>query len=499
MNEKKEGLSIKNSIQTRLSSVMLLVLVFALGINFFIFSQIQNAVSRIDAVFSSNVDINDLSDALEQIQGTVYEYLNTKGTKALENYYRYEQNYRSLIEKLNDKNLENEGKILEKNIRNMSESYLDQTSKTVQAKRGRNVERYKTSYEQETQLYEYINSYIYRLNNLSFRKNSANYQILLSSMSILYRMCIIVLIIVYVLGFAITVILVRNMIKPLQALSNTAHEVTKGNLNVPQLSVVYDDEVGVVTRSFNQMLDSIRKNIAKLKESMEHQVQMKERELLMENHLKEAQLKYLQAQINPHFLFNSLNAGAQLAMMGNAEQTGVFLEKMADFFRYNVRKMEEDAYLREEIEAVDNYIYILNVRFAGDIHYRKEIDEDIENIRIPSMILQPMVENAVQHGIHDCMETGWIRMSIHRNHDMTEVIVQDNGVGMTREMIDKVMAGNAGQDEEDRFSTGIAVRNVIERLRLYYKQEDLLRIESDGPGTGISVHITLPKEKEENQ
>ena len=499
MNEKKEGLSIENSIQTRLSSVMLLVLVFALGINFFIFSQIQNAVSRIDAVFSSNVDINDLSDALEQLQGMVYEYLNTKGTKALENYYRYEQNYRSLIEKLNDKNLENEGKILEKNIRNMSESYLDQTSETVQAKRGRNVERYKTSYEQETQLYEYINSYIYRLNNLSFRKNSANYQILLSSMSILYRMCIIVLIIVYVLGFAITVILVRNMIKPLQALSNTAHEVTKGNLNVPQLSVVYDDEVGVVTRSFNQMLDSIRKNIAKLKESMEHQVQMKERELLMENHLKEAQLKYLQAQINPHFLFNSLNAGAQLAMMGDAEQTGVFLEKMADFFRYNVRKMEEDAYLREEIEAVDNYIYILNVRFAGDIHYRKEIDEDIENIRIPSMILQPMVENAVQHGIHDCMETGWIRMSIHRNQDMTEVIVQDNGVGMTREMIDKVMAGNVDQDEEDRFSTGIAVRNVIERLRLYYKQEDLLWIESDGPGTGISVHITLPKEKEENQ
>ena len=499
MNEKKEGLSIENSIQTRLSSVMLLVLVFALGINFFIFSQIQNAVSRIDAVFSSNVDINDLSDALEQLQGTVYEYLNTKGTKALENYYRYEQNYRSLIEKLNDKNLENEGKILEKNIRNMSESYLDQTSETVQAKRGRNVERYKTSYEQETQLYEYINSYIYRLNNLSFRKNSANYQILLSSMSILYRMCIIVLIIVYVLGFAITVILVRNMIKPLQALSNTAHEVTKGNLNVPQLSVVYDDEVGVVTRSFNQMLDSIRKNIAKLKESMEHQVQMKERELLMENHLKEAQLKYLQAQINPHFLFNSLNAGAQLAMMGDAEQTGVFLEKMADFFRYNVRKMEEDAYLREEIEAVDNYIYILNVRFAGDIHNRKEIDEYIENIRIPSMILQPMVENAVQHGIHDCMETGWIRMSIHRNQDMTEVIVQDNGVGMTREMIDKVMAGNVDQDEEDRFSTGIAVRNVIERLRLYYKQEDLLWIESDGPGTGISVHITLPKEKEENQ
>ena len=76
---------------------MLLVLVFALGINFvYFFPDSVHAVSRIDAVFSSNVDINDLSDALEQLQSTVYEYLNTKGTKALENYYRYEQNYRSL-------------------------------------------------------------------------------------------------------------------------------------------------------------------------------------------------------------------------------------------------------------------------------------------------------------------------------------------------------------------------------------------------------------------
>ena len=79
---------------------------------------------------------------------------------------------------------------------------------------------------------------------------------------------------------------------------------------------------------------------------------------------KQAEYLALQNQINPHFLFNSLNAGAQLAMMGDADKTGVFLEKMADFFRYNVRKMEEDAMLWEEVEAVDNYIYILNVRFA---------------------------------------------------------------------------------------------------------------------------------------
>lgn len=496
MKHAKDISSVKNSIQTRLSGVMILVLVLVLGINIFIFNQIHTAVVRIDAVFSSNTAVNELSEALEKVENTVFEYLNTKSTQALENYYRYEQNYKNMIEELNDKNLDNEVKMLEKNIRRMSESYLDLTNETVQAKRGRNVEKYKTSYESENELYEYINSYIYRLNNLRFKTNSANYQLLLSAMNVLYKLCILVMVVVYVLGLAMTTILVRNMIRPLTDLSNTAHEVAKGNLNVPQLPVVIEDEVGVVTRSFNQMLESIRQNIDQLKESMERQAQMKERELLMETHLKEAQLKYLQAQINPHFLFNSLNAGAQLAMMGDADNTGIFLEKMADFFRYNVRKMEEDAMLWEEIEAVDNYIYILNVRFAGDITYIKDVDENIENIRIPSMILQPLVENAVQHGIHDCMETGWIRMGIHLKGDRLDITVTDNGAGMTEEMISKVMSGHVDQNEENRYSTGIAVRNVIDRLQLYYKEENIFTIESDGPDTGTRVHITLPVDKE---
>ena len=187
MRKRKESLSVQNSIQTRLSFVMALVMVFVVCINFFIFEQIHTGVDRIDAVFSSNAAINDLSDTLNKLEGTVYEYLNIKGTKALENYYRYEQDYRELLDKLNDRNVDNEVKMLEKNIRRMSESYLNQTSETVQAKRGRNIEKYKASYEKELQLYEYINSYIYKLNNLRFRMNSSNYQLLLSSMDVLYR------------------------------------------------------------------------------------------------------------------------------------------------------------------------------------------------------------------------------------------------------------------------------------------------------------------------
>lgn len=238
---------------------------------------------------------------------------------------------------------------------------------------------------------------------------------------------------------------------------------------------------------------------------------MKENELSMEAHLKEAQLKFLQAQINPHFLFNSLNAGSQLAMMEGAERTEHFLSRMAQFFRYNVKKTGGDAALSEEIESVDNYIYILNVRFSGDIHYEKQISQDIdlEQVRMPSMILQPIVENAIQHGIHDDHENGVVTLAVddvpenenETGTDCVRITVADNGAGMSRAMIASIMSrrpgdGSAPQDREGGDSTGIAMENVIARLELYYGQKNLFSIWSDGPGTGTEVTVLLPKEKE---
>ena len=90
-------------------------------------------------------------------------------------------------------------------------------------------------------------------------------------------------------------------------------------------------------------------------------------------------------------------------------------------------------------------------------------------------------------------------MSIHQNEDMLDITISDNGAGMTEEMIAKVMSGSASQDNEDRFSTGIAVRNVIDRLQLYYKQKEFFAIESDGPDTGTTVHIMIPVEKDDTE
>ena len=503
---KKNRIRFFSSVQTRITIVVAAALLMALIVNVFVFRQSSQTVQQIREVFESNAVIMDLSGTLTSAQQSMYDYLSTKSSASLENFYRYEQELKEQTDDLNDQTAGNELLMLEKNIRFMTQSYLTVSEEAIQARRARNVEEYKSDYSRAAALFEYINSYIFTLNNRRFSQNTENYLSLLQSMRSIERLSLGMILLVSAFALLLCVLSVRAMIGPLRVLSAAAESVAAGDFSVDVKESGRTDEVGVVTDAFHKMLDSIRNYIESQRASLEKEAQMKENELSMEAHLKEAQLKFLQAQINPHFLFNSLNAGSQLAMMESADRTEHFLSRMAQFFRYNVQKTGGDATLSEEIASVDNYIYILNVRFSGDIHYEKQIDPsiDLEGIRMPSMILQPLVENAVQHGIHDDHENGIITLAVdyvdekenETGTDCVRITVSDNGTGMTRSRIDRIMKREEIRPEDGRNdredSTGIAVANVISRLELYYNVEHLFSIWSDGPGTGTEATILLP-------
>ena len=469
---------------------MIAVLLFAM--NMFFYVRINNSMQKMDNVYASNAELTELSQVFEKVQDNMYKYLKVKNSQTLLDYYQNEAKYRNELEKLNEDNINDPVKLLERNIRKMSETYLDCTAETVAAKRGRNVEQYKRKYDDATKLYRYIQSSIDELNNLMFQENSSTYAVLRAVMRYLEISNSVIMIIIVAGGMLLLIQATRNMFGPLSNMAETAQLVGQGNFHVKMHDTDAQDELGTVTRAFNTMVENLDLYMARTKASMEKEQQMMERELLMENHLKEAQLKYLQSQINPHFLFNSLNAGAQLAMMEDAEQTGIFVEKMADFFRYNVKKGQEDATLGEELEAVDNYIYILNVRFAGDIHFSKEVDESLENVRMPSMILQPVVENAVNHGIRDIEWEGKIHLTVTGDADYIRISVKDNGKGMTQEQIEGVLSGNRERRNEEGDSTGIGMNNVISRLELYYEESGLMEINSEGEGKGTEAVIYIP-------
>lgn len=478
-------------IRFKLVALFLSTAVFVALINVTLYFNLQNAISKIDTVYISNEFMNELVDTLKLVQNNIYEYLSTKSTKALEDYYRYEQDYNSLIKRLNHDTVGDSTALMEKNIYYMSLTYLKQANGTVEAKRARNIPRYKAAYEEIKQLYDDIDTIIHNLNNTQFRNNSEKYIQLRSSLNYLVLMSAVILFIILVLNILFIIVMTRSITSPIAHLAQISNQVAQGNFDIDVPYVETKDELGMLSGAFCKMVESIRNYIGQVKDNYERENKMKENELIMETNLKDAQLKYLQAQINPHFLFNTLNAGAQLAMMEGAEKTCVFVQNMADFFRYNVRKIDTDTSLGEEIDLVDNYIYILNVRFSGEIHFHKQIDSRLLETRVPSMILQPIVENAVNHGIRGIERQGNICLKVCQEREEVCVSILDNGVGISGDTIHRILHGEDIHETAGKDTSGIGLDNVISRLRGYYNKEHIIDIKSEGGGTEIILYIPL--------
>ena len=463
-------------------------------VNMMLYLGTARVLNSLDAVYASNNSLNNLSVGLDKLQSATEGYLNTKTSDALEQYYIEKQAYSDLLILIDDNNDYNENRVMERNIKHMSENYLELTNQAVESKRGGNVEKYKSVYEEVLRTYRYIDTSITSLNNKQFVNNSKSYGSMMSALQTLEQLNIITLVIIGLANLVFVVLIASTIAEPLVKLASTANSVSKGDFDVPLPQVRSSDEVGVVTMAFNKMVVSIKDYIDQLTKSMEATRKLRENELIMENHIKDAELRYLQAQINPHFLFNTLNAGAQLAMMEGADRTSNYIQRVADFFRYNIKKNKDVVTLKEEIELVDIYIYIINVRFAGEIQFTKEIDEDLLSVQIPSMILQPIVENSINYGLRNIDWVKKIKLSVYELGDYICVSIKDNGIGMTQEKIEQVLSGSYQSNPKNAASNGVGLNNCMERLNIFYEKDEVLDIISDGENEGTETILYLPKE-----
>lgn len=486
------------SLQKKITLICLAANMLVLLVNIIMLMGVNDMATQLDEVYQENLKLNELSVALDDVQMGMTEYLNSKTSDSLEDYYRSESVYSNLVQNLEGRISDSSYDRMEKNIQTMSENYLAVVSQTIEAKRGRNVDKYSSRYENATKLYGYIKTYIYSLNNESLQENSLSYASSLETFRTFENTSVIVMACVIFGTILIIARVTANIIRPLQILTGKADEVAKGNLAIELTEPKYRDEIGVVTKTFNQMVVSINQYIEQVRQNAETEKKLRERELMIETNLKDAQLQYLQAQINPHFLFNTLNAGAQLAMMEGADRTYEYVQIMAEFFRYNVKKGSKTVTIGEELELIDNYIYILNVRFSGDIKYDKDIDQSLVNVEMPSMILQPIVENCVNHGIRDIMGRGEIKIKVYSIDDVACISISDNGVGMSQEMIDKMLGEETKENNDERNFNGIGMGNVIARLKLFCQYEEVMTISSEGPNMGTEFVLYLPLRERED-
>ena len=477
-------------ISRKLVAVFLATSIIAMGVNIFIYLNLNQALEKINSVFSSNISLNELSDSLNKTHQGLTGFLETKGTDDFELYFASSMEVERMSRRLSSNVTDNSMKLSERDISNMLDTYLKTADEAVTAKRGRKIDEYTAKYEECSKIRDYLNTYIYSVNNEQFRTNSETYTALVNSLRYTELMSMLIFAVASVMNVLLIIVLTNTITRPLTRLSAKAEEISNGNPeDVEPLEVYSDDEVGKVTKAFNGMLGSIKDYIARIRTQLITQSEMKEKNLLMETHLKDAQLKYLQSQINPHFLFNTLNAGAQLAMMEGADRTVEYIRNMADFFRYNVKKSSETVKLSEELELVDSYMYILNVRFAGEIIFEKDIDESLLNVTVPSMIIQPLVENSIKYGIEDLEPgEGKITLSVFREGNCCCIRVSDNGIGTDEEIIEKIM----NHEKKPSETRGVGITNVMSRLDLYYNNKEVFEMKSrKNEGTHVTIKIPL--------
>ncbi len=484
-----------NSISTKMIALLIFTSIMTLVINIIMFVNINQALGQIEQVYATNVQLNEMEEELDKIQEQLLSYLRTKNSNDLQAYYISEQNINQKLVSLRPNEAEGETGILKNNIYYLGKNYLKITEEAIAAKRGRNVDVYDEKYEQAVKIKVYLGDYMNQLNNNQFQKNSDNYLLLQRFLRYMEAIGTVMFFLVVICDTIMVIMLTRRLTNPLKVLAGRAKQVTNGDLSVQIPIFQTGDEVESLSKAFDKMMESIRSYIEAQRISMEKETELRENELKTQALLKDAQLKYLQSQINPHFLFNTLNAGMQLATIEDAEKTAVFIENMAEFFRYNLSKINEDATLYDEIQLVDRYIYILNVRFAGDIHYQKEVEEGIGDVIVPSMILQPLVENAVQYGIRDVDWEGVIKLFVYRKDGFVYMEVKDNGKGMEQSLITRILDGENVRNQKNRKSNGIGIYNVRERLMMYYNREDVLFIESEGENKGTKFIVKIPYEE----
>lgn len=211
-----------------------------------------------------------------------------------------------------------------------------------------------------------------------------------------------------------------------------------------------------------------------------------------EKELQETRLKALQAQINPHFLFNTLNMIAQMSYLEGAERTTDLLETFCDYFRYNVKSFERNVTLAEELTNVRGYIALQRERLGERIAYCVEADEDVNDIQVPCLIIQPLVENAIVHGLRLKSEDGKVQVKVCSiGNGGFEISVADNGCGMDEESLNKMIRHVTQRDRDENTASGsIGISNVFRRLNIAFGDGVEFRA-SSAPGEGLCITLRV--------
>lgn len=273
-----------------------------------------------------------------------------------------------------------------------------------------------------------------------------------------------------VLADVLAAVFFSNLLsRRLQALVESMKRTGAGHRRIP-VPVTGSDEISVLEREYNTMISALDALFERVKDAADRR--------------RVAEYKALEAQINPHFLYNMLEGIKWLGLRGRKREMVDVIETMSDLFRYNLNRGSEVVTLDDELDSIRKYVRLQNLRYSDTITLEVSVSDGLLAQPMIKLILQPIVENAIVHGIQKTLRRrGTVRIDITDDERSNFIAVRDDGVGVDGETAESILSAD---------STGYGLRNVAQRLHFYYGESSSIRVDSS-PGAGTTVTLVIPK------
>ncbi|MFB3170899.1 sensor histidine kinase [Neobacillus sp. 179-C4.2 HS] len=474
-------------IRSKLLLYFIVLVVLLTSVGLFFYKSSENLVNEYDDSFERFLLLNEISQRTNLITENLQGYLLDKENSYLIVYNR--EKSRLLRDQRLFKQEMNSIDITVTNYHHMIDSFLEECDATVTAFHKDDINEYSTHLNEVLKIAGFLQESTLALLNNKLTDYQNFYDQMERQNDYYKQLSFSLFAAAFFLSTLIALWISGGITKPITLLSQAAKQISKGNLAGQDIKITTKDELKLLTETFNQMRSNLRQHVKEIKQKSE-----------LDKLLKELELRSLQNQINPHFLFNTLNAVSKMAYLEDAQHTSRLIESVAALLRYNLGgDLNKAAILRDEVAIVKEYFFIQQTRFGDRIEFSTDIEEDCLDREIPSLTLQPLIENAFIHGVESFEENGEIRLHIYKSNRRIHIEIVDNGDGMDETTQNRLLNYVRGTEVEEAYesnksqghSTGIGVKNVIRRLQLFYGQKDIIEIHSE-LGKGTKFTLTIP-------
>ncbi|NBI29096.1 sensor histidine kinase [Chengkuizengella marina] len=474
-----------NSIQRKIILLSLFIWMLMLGIWLFMSYHNQKTIEQYNQILQRYLLMNQVSNLSENLIATLHEYILEISDEQLASYENQKLELQTISVQLNSlRNSDNYMNLI--NYENMIKSQVESTELALVSFQNDRYEQAASHLDQATKISDYIAEMTLTILDRELKTYHQFYRSIIQQSTNLEKMGFWILLMASFLLLLFSYLFAGSITRPILKLTLAVKEISRGKFD-RQINIKSNDEIGFLANVFERMRIDIKKLIGEMKEKVKIERDLNKHKLL----LKESELKSLQSQINPHFLFNTLNTISKKAYLEEAYETSDLITSVSNLLRYNLRQMGKTVTILEEMKGVQEYLAIQKVRFFDRVQYDIDIDGKCFSFEIPSLTIQPFVENAFIHAIEPSEEGGEIHIKIKDQPEHVLICIEDKGKGMSQEKVNAILKGEASNHYEGH-STGIGTSNVITRLRLHFGIHDVIQI-SSVPEKGTKITLQLPK------